>query len=674
MHILLEFKPEDIYKIFGEFFDSRIRNYSFWDVLEKMDKRSKEDFEDIYYPAKAVELKGSYVIKFFSLLKKNMEDMPEINYYSFWDIVKKHGLYIEIFSYIAEKNLKIDPYVKGLIEEAFKAKDLKTYDNIMDSIMTGRAFRASIDDAIIQHNMKSLIRPFYEDNLWQVYEITSHREARLIGGGACRWCVSSSSGESYMKQYKERNLALFAFVNKKDRDEKYLLAVPENLNVINKWMGIIVKKDLSEIHKQLKEIIATHIDNILENNLNLNMMWNRRQAIIERLEEIEKNEIRIIHDIFSPEFKEKVNNKFPNLLIGNVGPYYGLYMTISVIIYDYLKDRLPSVNFSSYYKRILDELFSVTIHYMEEVFGIDKIYKITDNSFENFLHDVYNLNDAFYLRIPLTEQLNSLIKEQLNSEQGIKEVVSAFIKKDESINQFSGYEFADIQNNHIHMPNKIFNLIKVALPNYVEYVKFMVNTFKKNENIGQSSGVIYRIITEILMKQTPKLIPNYLKEIEKDILNLSTEREELKPLISKLQEMSSDVKIQQLSDMGEQIQKMISRVKEQFEPYREKYSLLNWNNRSKFLDYLFRDNLKNIKTFIMNNEEIKKYIANIKDRSYLKDVVFTNFDNFHVIMKEHLNDTVSAIGFIFLTLIIKFINEEVGEELEITLDKLLDKY
>lgn len=180
-------------------------------------------------------------------------------------------------------------------------------------------------------------------------------------------------------------------------------------------------------------------------------------------------------------------------------------------------------------------------------------------------------------------------------------------------------------------------------------------------------GIWY--VTEKLKEYIKPFVSKYLEEIQNDLMNMSTTRKELEPLISKMKEFESGPEAQKVLEMNNTIEEKIQNVKEMLEPYKERYSWLSLDNITKFFDYLFLDNLKTIKTFVMNNTAVKQYIE-----SEMKDNTVNHMEPLQALMKENLKDVISAIGFIFITAIIKIANPDAGSQLETTLDEMLDKY
>ncbi len=338
MKVLLEFNLEDVIKVFNPFFSKpEVSN-----IFKELSRLSEERIESLRdYVQKILidaanqkiknlndkplttfvqlpeHLAGAYAIKIVSLVKKHIETLLKNNEDLSSDPMPIYHIYragvisaaFAIVSYIKSKKIiyKLPPSMKQIIDSMEKSNSLESLRNIVEE-----DFFSNIQDilaAIHSYHIKMLYKPIYSDENWEVFHVKDHNQACVIGGNS-NWCVSSSSGEEHMQRYIERKMNLYALLNKKDNNEKYLLAVPVFDETITRVIEMKKKLENDKISNadSIFSFLDKHIWNALENYLESPHFRSEIEILSTNAETVQKDLEEIRGNPLSKTFVEDFNN------------------------------------------------------------------------------------------------------------------------------------------------------------------------------------------------------------------------------------------------------------------------------------------------------------------------------------------------------------------------------
>lgn len=570
MKLLLEFNPEDIIKVFKPFFSKPetqqfLKDNKFQSFSELVDVTIKKVNENLsyYLSWKDVgefiqmprDLRGTYAIKLFSIMKHDVEKMlkGDRQYYSWrWyyhSYLIQVGVVYLLYSYMTAKKIfvSLPQSIQDDFTATINAKSLKAANDSAFILITDVEKMAIVKDTIYMFHIKKLISPIYEDAKYAVYKVDTYKEACIVGGNA-RWCVSSSSGESHMKTYKDKKLVLYAILDKKLPHRKFLLALPE-LQRLNEF---------AEFYNKIKNPSS------------------KRDAIIMLVNEIMANhwidyaEYEVVNTI--KDYRTK-HRKF----FRSIQETYEFLTNIVNKPFPFAKWN--AMLFKSYNRAVLDDLQreaiynwdNYTVFRMRDIFI--NILEISYRASIEFLYNEYSvMNSLDYVSFINQNVNNSPVSRWDNHLPYRKRVIQIIKSKFDSFDKYANYilttfqslvsrrfpavsyEFANINNEHLKLQDEpeIFETYKKALPEYHIFFQLLE---KPNITVAIQELLLLNLP---IVREIQSLIIKYIEEGKDN----APEFPFISTMMKKIREAESDPEIQEYDKEAMQGENWMQEIRE----------------------------------------------------------------------------------------------------------------
>lgn len=412
----------------------------------------------------------AYVLKALSLFKKSNPASTIMD--------SKVYFPITAYSYVTKKKImsSMDEYIQNLFNDF---SQLKTYE---DMLRWAEKFTINITQTIIQDlqdiQIKSIYKPEVKGPGFSIYQFTKYAEARAIGADT-HWCVSSSNGASIIKKYVPKN-KLYALIltNAPKDNDKFLLTVPNNLDIIDQIKidaQKIVIKDIFE-KKFTTKNLSTLAVNANIKNLIYNITARLKSTdgipitdIVLRTAYINPLSVKLYAGLLELFYKEKEYSKIVDYL----------YIDCTIMFLNYFAKNITALTPNSFFTNLEppDDLndSDIITFFKKFISGGDLIPHGSLAIYADKLGLELGMPDAFNYIKDLEEYLTKITKYRTTNSY----LASEFITSSEYVKQLKEkyeqtddvfFEFADKIDNHsvpfveyINYYSKIPNINKEAL-------------------------------------------------------------------------------------------------------------------------------------------------------------------------------------------------------------------
>ncbi len=590
MNILLEFKPEDIIKVFKPFFSKpeyadKFSTYvyrSFEEAVRYFNEAGKNTilswWESEAFFLEKFEIKGVFAIKFFSLYKKHLQS-PKKQYSDLRCLLQASILFF-LYSVFITAKIRLDSNILSRFERLNSINDFETFEREIEELYVdfqdeNGETHQKIRQAITNHIIRQLYKPFYEDEKWLMYELNTYKEAKIIGGNT-QWCVSSSSGEEHMNIYKNvKKMRLFALLSKKDKNTKYILALPDLLNN---------PSNIDKVLKVLKDLKGLSTKNKIIYCFNVVFYGSLMQEVLSSIEAFKGEyasggELRDILRITNNAEKylkilDEVSYDYSDL-----PEYLNKAVKDEILNYYTLKDFLRImvsghgvfqllVWFLFILERIINRKYEKVSPWRNSELGDISYLSSQMKSVKDYYEAVFVDTDdfSFIFQNILWRQLKlDIMFESIDVFDNDIRKWSAYYFRDAS---YIVYEFADKFNEHISMNDvpEVYAVYKKALP--AEYDPIL--DFVKSDLHSIQDYLYYEIF-----KKYPNTVIKVAHEFKKDLSEFNPD--------SKFK-FVKDVSKMVNQDLGSEIMKFLNNIKSVIDRFDE---ALKRGNPTPFLSHSF---------------------------------------------------------------------------------------
>ncbi|MCX8008219.1 MAG: hypothetical protein N3A54_00790 [Patescibacteria group bacterium] len=314
---LLEYEKEDIAKIFRDKIDKILSEKkfvfrSFDDLYEKFEETIQKEKEKVYLTD--FPIGGHLVINFFSKIKKMLEQGPidterlgigtqEDQLLDFMHIMpkvlliyafyKKFPKYMKVFE--KETGFNHPDKVKNVLMSFDTLSFYELYQFVSSSPTQLKLFFDTANKGILEYTVKKHLKPIYEKENIQIYEVKRYKECRVLGSDT-NWCTSSSSGEFHVEKYLNRGRLFIVF----EGDEKYQvffdnLLLNSNANTKEKVFRLVLSFVLNALDKKDQ----------IKNSKKYNHLFNTLQNLSNNMEGLIESDFKALSDSMNDVFSKK---------------------------------------------------------------------------------------------------------------------------------------------------------------------------------------------------------------------------------------------------------------------------------------------------------------------------------------------------------------------------------